>query len=102
MIDRLTVRTLAVRSLILCVLIRATVTFLGVLLGMGGFGLEPGAGLMLAPVVGGVFLIDLHATRETTFLANLGVGARHAFAIAVVVTIAVEIVIAVIALLVLP
>jgi len=99
-IDRLTLRTLAVRALVLWLLIRMMVTVLSAFAGAGTLGLESAA-LIMAPLVGVVFLIDLHATRETTFLANLGVGARHAFAIAVAVTIAMETSIGLIARLVL-
>jgi hypothetical protein len=89
-IDHLTLRTLAVRALVLWLLLRLVVATVGAFADVAALGLEPGPALLLAPVVGVVFLIDLHATREITFLANLGFGARHAFAIAIGVTIVME------------
>jgi hypothetical protein len=101
LIDRLTLRMLATRALVLWLLIRIVLAVLGAFAGAGDLGTELGAEPILAPIVGVVFLIDLHATRETTFLANLGVGARHAFAIAIGVTVVMEALIGLIARLVL-
>ncbi len=89
-IGRRTARTLLVRSVFLWAVLRLVIAAGGSALGVG-FAIAPAVIPLFAAVVGLVLVVDLKGVREDLFLANLGVGARHAFAIAFTASLTLEV-----------
>jgi len=100
-----TLRSYAVRALILYVLVRLALLLVvasaptgsgspfpassaattGVEGGLAGLVTAVAAVVLIAAAVGGLLTLDLTLTREHVFHANLGVGRRHAFVFATLV-----------------
>jgi hypothetical protein len=89
--DLPTLGRLAVRAVVLDFLIRAA---LAAALMFGDIGIDPleivrpsppfaPESLAVACVAGGLLCLDVKVTREALFLAHLGIGLRHAFAVGV-------------------
>ena len=96
--DGPTVRGLAGRALVLWILVRITFGLFAALLA-AAIDASTSASSSIAPNLGIVLVatflsdVDVRATRETLFLAHLGIGRRHIAAIAALVACAGEIVI---------
>lgn len=96
MVDPVTRRALFLRAFGLWLAVRLVFTALSGLAG-SGIRLAPLVIPLFAGVVGATALIDLRAVRDDTFLADLGIGARHVFGAAFVLALLVESAIALIA-----
>ncbi len=78
------------RSVFLWAVLRLVIAAGGSALGVG-FAIAPAVVPLFAAVVGLVLVVDLKGVREDLFLANLGVGARHVFAIAFTASLTLEV-----------
>lgn len=97
--DRLTRRSLVVRSLVIWLVLRIAFTAANNMIPVPGdspgLRLEPAVVPLFAVCVGVAAVLDLRALGEDTLLANLGVGARHVFAVAFGLSVVLETVLAV-------
>lgn len=92
--DPITLRALLVRSFGLWIGARLLYMLVAAY-GSLPVGIVPAGAPLFALAVGGLAIVDLRALRDDIFLADLGVGARHVFAIAAAVALACEILVAV-------